>query len=323
LGQWVHVDIRMELGEGKPKTYQLTLGIPDREPIVAEIPYRSAAFERITWLGISSNSVTSTVFYIDDLKLGTAEQLQNAPTRKRRARAVRQEPYTPANDQMLMGHWKFDDADGYIAEDSSGYANNGDVWASWATGAFGSAIFCDPAATHVVVPDDPTLQFGTSDFSIELWICPTMLEIESRDRRRRFMSKDRYPHTWWNLNLTTDGKPFLEMVDSNKAGCSNRPTGTVAKDAWTHLVVVVDRAKAKTRYYFNGSLDSEQSIPSAFRGALDVKGGKLSIGSSWQPFVGLLDEVKIYRRALTKDEIKAAYEKEKGNRTSAAYQLVE
>jgi len=323
LGEWVHVDISIELGEGKPKTYQFTLGVPDREPIVAKIPYISQAFEKITWLGISSTSDAATVFYMDNLKLGTAEQLAKVPNRRRRTRPAKARPRQPANNQMLMGHWKFDETDSYVAEDSSGYANDGDVWATWATGTFGGAIFCDSTASHIIVPDDPTLQFGTSDFSVELWICPTMLKIESSDPRRRLMSKDNYPNTWWNLNITTEGKPFLEMVDANKASCANRSTGTVPKNTWTHLVVVVDRANAKTKYYFNGKLDSTLDIPPGFTGALDVEGGKFSIGSQWQPFVGLLDDVKIYKRVLTEGEIKASYEKEKGNRTNTAYQLVE
>jgi len=323
LGQWVHVDIGIELGEGKPKTYRLELSIPGREPIVAQIPYVREAFERITWFGISSTSDAATVFYVDNLKLGTAEQLEKAPKRKRRAPTVKSPPRQPANDQMLMGYWKFDEADDYVAEDSSGYKNHGDVWATWATGAFGSAVFCDSTASHVVVQDDPTLRFGTSDFSIELWICPTMLKIDSNDARRRFMSKDKYPDTWWNLNLATDGRPLLEMVAANKASCGSRATGTIPENAWTHLAIVVDRTHGKTRYYLNGKLDSAHDIPSTFTGALDVEGGELSLGCSWQPFVGLLDEVKIYKRVLTEGEIQAGYEKEKGNRASTAYRLVE
>ena len=323
LGEWVHVDISFELGEGKPKTYQFTLSVPNRKPIVAEIPYRSKTFEKVTWIGVSSNGDTATVFYIDNLKLGTAEQLAKPPARKRRVQPAKVLPIKPANDQMLMGHWKFDEADGYIAEDSSGYRNDGDAWATRATGTFGNAMFFDAMSSHVAVPDHPTLQFGTSDFSIELWICPTMLQIESKDARRRFMSKDGFPKTWWNLNITPDGKPFLEMVDANKKGCTNRPSGTIPENAWTHFVVVVDRANGKTKYYFNGQLDSAQNIPSTFTGALDVDGGKLSLGSTWQPFVGLLDEVEIYKRVLTESEIKASYEKEKGRRTDAAYKLVE
>ncbi len=323
LGVWVHVDIDIELGEDKPKTYRFSLSIPGHEPIVAEVPYRSAAFEKITWFGISSNSDAEAVFYIDNLKLGTYEQLEQPPKRRRRTRPDKLASREPPNDQMLAGYWRFDESEGYVAEDSSGCANDGDVWATWATGKFGGAIYCDPTASHVVVRDDPTLQFGTSDFSIELWICPTMLEIDSRDARRRFMSKDNFPHTWWNLNVTPDGKPFLEMVDANKSRCGNRPTGTIPKDTWTHLAIVIDRTGSKTKYYFNGRLDSTQDIPSAFAGPLDVAGGALSLGSSWQPFVGLLDEVKIYKRALTGAEIKASYEHERGNRTDATYTLVE
>ncbi|NUQ61192.1 MAG: right-handed parallel beta-helix repeat-containing protein [Pirellulales bacterium] len=323
LGQWVHVEIGIELGKGKPKTYRFTLSAPDRKPVVAEIPYASEAFERITWFGISSTSDAATVFYVDNLKLGTAEQLAGPPQRKRRSEPAKAKPREPANDQRLVGYWKFDEADGYVAEDSSGCKNDGDLWATRATGKFGSAIFCDSTATCAIIRDDPMLRFGTSDFSIELWICPTMLAIESKDARRRFMSKDNYPNTWWNLNLTTDGRPFLEMVDANKATCAARPNGTIPENSWTHLVVVVDRANAKTRYYFNGKLDSVQEIPPAFRGALDAEGGDLTVGSQWQPFVGLLDEVKIYKRALTESEVKGSYDQEKGNRSNSAYELIE
>ena len=323
LGEWAHVEIGFEMGEGKAKSYAFTLAIPGREPIAAEIPYRSSDFEKVTWLGVSSNSDSATVFYLDNLKLGTAEELKTAPKRKRKVRPAKRGPREPANDQMLMGCWKFDEGEGYVAEDCSGYANTGDVWGAWAKGSFGSAVFFDVTCAHIMVPDDSTLQFGTSDFSIELWLCPTELKIESKDARRRFMSKDNFPKTWWNMNITTDGKPFLEMVDSNKVGCTNRPSGKIPENRWTHLVVVVDRKNGKTRYYFNGSLDSAQDIPSKFTGTLDVDGGDLSIGSTWQPFVGLLDEVKIYKRVLTEDEIRASYEKEKGNRIDTAYELVE
>ena len=323
LGEWAHVDIAIELGHGTPKTYQLVLSAPGRTPITTEVPYFSTAFETITWLGISSTSDAETVFYIDNLKLGTAVELEQPPRRKPLARARKARERKPANPQMLMGHWAFDEADGYLAKDSSGYENDGDVWARWARGSFGSALYCDESANSVSVLDDPTLHFGTSDFSIELWICPTMLAIGVEDARRRFLSKDHYPKTWWNMNLTPEGKPLFEMVDANKVSCYTRPEGTIPENAWTHLAVVVDRTNGKVRYYLNGVLDSTPGIPAEFTGSLDVEGRDLSIGCSWHPFIGLLDELKIYKRALTEAEIKASYEKEKGKRTRAEYDVVE
>ena len=164
----------------------------------------------------------------------------------------------------------------------------------------------------------------SQSFSIALWICPTQLAIDSKDPRRRFMSKDSPARsTWWNLNITTEGRPFLEMRDSNQAICANRPKGTLPENSWTHLAIVVDRAKRKVRYYLNGAADSATDIPENFTGSLDVAGGDLSIGGGWQPFIGLLDEVKIHRRALTDAEVQADYAREKANRTSAKYELVE
>jgi len=323
LGEWVHVEIDIDLGDGAPDAYGLKLSVPGREPTVVRVPHLSSAFRKITWLGVSSTSDAATVFHIDNLKLGTQAELEQPPKRRPKARRARSRARQPANKDMLAGYWKLDEGDGYTARDSSGCGNDGDVWASWAKGAFGFAAYCQPSANRIVVPDAPSLQFGTSDFSIALWICPTVLDIDSKDARRRFMNKDNYPHTWWNLNVTTDGKPFLEMADANKGRCGNRPEGAIPANAWTHLAVVVDRANAKTRYYYNGSLDSAQDIPAGFAGALDVDGADLSIGSTWQPFIGLLDEVRIYKRALTADEIRASYEKEKHARTSVEYELVE
>ena len=323
LGEWVRVEIAIELGEGAPPTYQLALRVPGREPVLKELPYLNRSFRQIEWLGISSTSVAATVFYIDNLKLGTAEDLATPPPPRPPKRPLATRPPLPANPQALAGYWSFDEGDGYTAKDLSGCGNDADVGAGWATGTFGAALLCDPVAHSATIKDDPTLRFGTTDFSLELWLCPTTLTIDSKDPRRRFMSKNAYPTTWWNLNLTPEGKPFLEMVDANKVGCTNRPAGVIPPNAWTHFVVVVERANAKTRYYFNGALDSAQDIPAAFTGALDVEGGDLSIGSSWQPFIGLLNEVKIYRRALAPAEIKASYEKDQGKHSSVAYEAVE
>ena len=126
------------------------------------------------------------------------------------------------------------------------------------------------------------------------------------------------------LNLTVPHKLLaFEMVDANKVMWSSRADGTIPENAWTHLAVVVERASRKTSYYLNGALDSARDLPATFTGALDVAGGDLSLGSNWQPFIGLLDEVRILQRALNPAEIKASYEQEKGTRASAAYNVVE
>ena len=323
LGVWVHVDIGFELGPGAAKTYRLTLRVPNRKPVSVELPYFSDTFERVTWLGISSTSESKTVFYIDNLQLGTSKELKTPPKHRPKPRRANPRPRKIANDQMLVGYWKFDGTEGYVAKDSSGCENDGEVWAKWAKGAFGSALYCDPAASVVVVSDNPTLQFGTSDFTIEFWVLPTQLTIDSTDARRRVFEKNDYPRAWWNVNITSSGTPFLEMGPRKGKMYAKRPQGTIPVNAWTHLAIVVDRKNRKVRYYFNGKLDSALDIPADFKGKLDVVGHDFSIGSRWHPFIGLLDEVKLYKRTRSAAEINADFDREKGKRTDTTYNVVE
>jgi hypothetical protein len=320
-GEWGHVDITLHLGQGAPLVYDLTYSAPGQPTKTATFPYKDDTFREIQWLGISSTSDAPTVFYIDNLKMGTAEDLAKPVVRKAR-RPARVRPKGPGNKQKLMGYWKFDEGEGYIAEDSSGYGNDGEVWARWAKGAFGSAIYCDSVDNAVSIADNETLQLGTDDFAIELWLCPTQLSIDSKDKRRRFLSKNGYPTSWLTMDISEQGLVKLEMIDTNRQSGSTQAKGKIRENAWTHLAVVVNRKRGDICYYINGVLDSMHAIPEKF-GDISVKGKELTIGSTWQPFIGLLDEVKIYRRPLSAQEIETEYAKGKGTRTSAKFQLVE
>ena len=73
----------------------------------------------------------------------------------------------------------------------------------------------------------------------------------------------------------------------------------------------------------NGALDSETRIPASFTGSLSVEGRDLTIPSAFKPFTGLLDELRIYRRALGSEEIRARCDGEVKKRADAAFESVE
>lgn len=312
LGVWAGAEIEITLGRDAPPVYRLALQVPGQKPQVCELPVANEAFRRITWLGISSNSQDAAEFYIDNLRMGTAEDLAQPPRRRAFRRAAR--PAPPANPQQLVGHWTFDDDDEYLFRDVSGHGNHADAWAEQVKGPFGKALLCEASGADVTVADDPSLHFGTGDFTIALWLCPTRLAWEGVDPRRRILGKNDHPKTWWALDVTREGKVFLEMGDANKVTCRPGSAGSIAEQAWTHFAVVVERAGRRARFYLNGALDRTVELPAAFTGPLDVAGKDLSIGSRWQPFVGLLDELRIYRRALSAAEIRTLWEEQRANR---------
>ncbi|MEI6499933.1 MAG: LamG-like jellyroll fold domain-containing protein, partial [Armatimonadota bacterium] len=304
-GVWYNVSMDFELGEKAAGTYALKLSVPGRPDVVKTMPFPDAAFRHVTWFGLSSTATERTVFYVDNLILGPAdlEKVLTAPdslvikgTNKPEAT-----PKTTLTDpDQLAGYWKFEE-DSADLTDSSGNGLSGEQGgAGRARGAFGKVLYLDGGGGGALIPDSPLLQFGTGSFSLECWLYPVSLEIASEHKRRRIIGKEGWPQSYWDVDVWSDGRVQMEMADGNVKNGTTISAGTIPEKAWTHLVIVVDRAKATTRYYFNGKLDSEMSLPPGFTDDLNVSGKSLSVGS-WQPFMGLLSGLKVYRRALSAD----------------------
>lgn len=69
-GEWVRFALAGPLGGGTPATWTLRVEVPGRDPReFAELPYASAGFRKLTWVGFTSNATAATSFYIDDFTL--------------------------------------------------------------------------------------------------------------------------------------------------------------------------------------------------------------------------------------------------------------
>ena len=225
-------------------------------------------------------------------------------------------PLVVAEEPGLVGYWKFDEGLGNRARDSSGQSNDGEAREQWATGDFGICLRSDGTPAVVEIPDGPNLQFGSSDFTLQLWV-----SLEQYDCR--LLGKENFPRNWWVINVLGDGRAELVLGGGQGRGDTVRASSEtpLVKRAWTHLTYVVDRTAGVVRCYVNGKLDGTAKIPEGLTGPLDVKGTGLRIPSPHKPFRGLFDELRIYKRTLGDEEVRTAYEKEKANRTSAEWEL--
>jgi hypothetical protein len=91
-------------------------------------------------------------------------------------------------------------------------------------------------------------------------------------------------------------QPVLSTTDRAVRG-----TATVARNVWTHLATTYDGANQ--RFYVNGVLVG--TTPGT--GSIVVSNGAIRIGgnasSTGEFFQGLIDEVRVYNRALSAAEI--------------------
>ncbi len=227
-----------------------------------------------------------------------------------------------ADDNGLVGHWTFDNAEA-IGTDTSARKNDGKpgAEAERAKGAFGSALLLNGDAAHVIeVPDSESLHFGASDFSVEYWICPHTSTIDQKDKRRRILSKNAGTKSFWVIDLLGSGKLQLELADDAGKSASTFSEGAISDNTWTHLALVLDRKNMKVKFYLNGNLDATRELNPELKGKLDAPGAPLMIGGAWQLFNGMLDDLQLYNRALSDAEIKDAFENGKAARTSVRYE---
>ena len=186
-------------------------------------------------------------------------------------------------------------------------------------GSFGQALLLDGSSAGMELADTPLIHFGKEAFSLDFWLCPQGLAIDSPHPRRRLFDKGQWPDVWWNVDILSDGRIRMELGDGSGPGGTTESDTGLADHAWSHVAIVVDRDQRLTRTYVNGALVGAKALPAGFTTRFDTPGKAFTTGG-WQPFQGLLDELRIYRRVLTPEEIRGRWEAMRSRYTQTDYQ---
>ncbi len=301
--------------DGKAAGVLLAMSPSDGE-ILAEMPLPSMP----VWDGMAAADGNLTIALANGRTVclwGAAPGRAGTPLSAAGWRAVLP-PVKVAAEEGLLGRWRFDEGRGMLARDCSGRGHDADVYGNWASGEFGNCLVAAGTPQAVVIPDAEHLQFGTSDFTLALWV-----KVDEYDAR--LLGKEAFPENWWVINLLENGQAELVLGESRGHGMQVRPkTAThLATDAWTHLVAVADREGREVRLYMNGKLESRQAIPETMNKGLNAAGRDIAIPSSHKPFKGLISDFRLYGRALSAERVKELYEEEAPRRTSAAFKVRE
>jgi len=200
----------------------------------------------------------------------------------------------------LVAYWSFDEGTGNIAYDISGNGNNCTIYgAKWTKGKYGSALQFDGVDDYVEVPHSVSLNI-TDAITIEAWI-----------------------------NTSSDGGWWDSIVSKMDWGGGTRPGYTllhrrkevefIAKSeggvyytisplygTWIHVAGRYDGECL--RLYVNGV---ERGTPKQLTDGLGSTITPLKIGRlAYEDvgyFHGIIDEVRIYNRALSPEEIRYHY----------------
>jgi hypothetical protein len=202
---------------------------------------------------------------------------------------------TPTNPPLNpVGYWKFDEGAGSTAHDSSGNGNDGTLYnnPTWVTGEVGGALQFDGVSTYAEAPDSSSLDV-TNAVTLEAWVYPNSLTGWTN-----VIEKDQeggYKLGFYNNQVVFT---LYQLLDESS-------TGTVPLNQWSYVAATYDGQNVKI--YINGNLDTTI----AHTEEIGVGESPVDIGwrrtSSASYFNGVMDEVKVWNRALTAEEINAEY----------------
>jgi len=224
----------------------------------------------------------------------------------------------------LVGLWHFDEgSDDTAADSGAAPANNGQLGSTtgadvndptWVDGKFGKALFFD-GNDYVVVADDSSLDI-TGAITIEAWIYST--DVGSGVGAYRCIAAKRYGN-FANYALRLDDGGKLDFYYSGPSATSSTTDWNVwhtnnrviSANSWYHVAVTFTFAGGPIAAYVNGSSVSGAWYAGGPSDPATANDYTLRIGMAYpsyaQYFKGLIDEVRIWNRALSAEKIAFNY----------------
>ena len=181
----------------------------------------------------------------------------------------------------------FEDGDDVSVDDKSGNGNTGAYMNGpvYAPGYFGDALAFDGMDDELDAPLSQTLML-TNAVTFESWIYPTATG-------GRMWSQLDAAAPLYALTFLPTGAVQFNVVTTNGTS-SVTSTSTIPLNAWTHVALSYEGASLCL--YVNGT----QVAVSAATGSLVTSLEPMRFGAG---FTGSLDEIRVYRRALSATEI--------------------
>lgn len=199
-------------------------------------------------------------------------------------------------------------------KDYSGYGNGGTRYPTadppaWVAGRYGKALDFDGVDDYVDCGDPVggSLDFGTGPMSVEAWINSSSIG------RSQVLCKKGYftsPKAGYELGFYTSDTLWFQVSNGEERKAAEvTPSPPLYDGKWHHLAGVYERSPDWLRLYIDGVLVNSYDIVDGW----DIDSteplyvGHATEAGYTQCWKGLIDEVRVYNKALTADEIRAHY----------------
>jgi hypothetical protein len=204
-----------------------------------------------------------------------------------------------AGEPGLVGWWTLDDGAGSTVADSSGGGHDGSFVAGtpvWVQGKFGGALKFEGTA-QVEVPDHADFHIADT-VSMALWANPEAAQLTDA----KFFVKQKSTYYPYAIQYDSSGKTIYANVSTDSAQYNTKPNLAGFAGEWAHLCAAYDGSVVIL--YKNGVEVARATGSGKLRqNTLSLTfGGRLGYTTS-NNFKGMMDDVRLYNRALKPQDI--------------------
>ena len=211
-------------------------------------------------------------------------------------------------EESLILYMSFDTIDGAMTIDHSLYANHGEMKGDpeHVTGRFGKALELNGTSDFVQIPHHESLTVE-QDATVMAWIHTERLTGPNEGRWAGILAKGNNPRSY---SLWTDAETKCLHFSVGPPNGGGTVCNTAIKlNQWQHVAAQIH--EGTHRYWLNGVKVHEvpnKPNPPGLNDTAPVVIGTGG-GNNETYYLGVIDEVRIWNRALSDEEIKAQMEK--------------
>ena len=210
----------------------------------------------------------------------------------------------------LVGYWPFEEMGGTGAGDFSGNGNGGTLAGAnglpaWTAGKLGGAVYFDGVDDKATIGDPASgvLDFGTGSFSYGAWVYVSAT-VGSWDMAW-YKGGSSAGNAGYDVELGASVWA-ADIADATTLKAVNFSASPIL-NRWVHLMAVVDRTGNQFCAYVDGALVGSCTDITGFGSVSNAAAAVIGSSGSSYWFGGSIDDVRVYNRSLSADEVRTLY----------------
>lgn len=312
VNQWHHV-VCVFNGAGSTNAERMQIyinGIAQSITFTGTIPATLVNNTQAVTIG-GKGGVAGFLGFMDEVRIynralsaGEAKGLYDVGADDKTNSAVSQPQGTGRLDSGLAGYWPLDNGSGTSATDASTNGNTGTLTngPTWTTGQIGSAVDFDGTDDSVNIGTDSSLVFTTVE-TVSAWVYMDALPGSGTTGTIFYKYSSGDSNYYYSLGIFNNAGPIKVRFSTGGGGAATDSTSSVSAGQWYHIVATFNRPTVSI--YINGILDKTgtDNVASFASGSGTARIG----GITSNYFNGKIDDVRVYNRALSADEVAQLY----------------